>query len=59
MDDDASVVDSYGGFRVEPFGGDPGDEELLRALEAVSRRHFERRLGRQSCARPSIFSRIS
>ena len=35
VDDDASVVESYGGYRVEPFGGDPGDEELLRAAEAV------------------------
>ncbi len=35
VDDDASVVGSYGGFRVEPFGGDPGDEELLGVPEAV------------------------
>jgi hypothetical protein len=35
VDDDASVVESYGGYRVEPFGGDPGDEELLRVAEAV------------------------
>jgi hypothetical protein len=35
VDDDASVVESYGGYRVEPFEGDPRDEELLRAAEAV------------------------
>jgi hypothetical protein len=35
VDDDASVVESYGGYRVEPFGGDTRDEELLRAAEAV------------------------
>ncbi len=35
VDDNAGVVESYGGYRVEPFGGDPGDEELLRAAEAV------------------------
>lgn len=35
VDDDAGVVESYGGYRVEPFGGDPQDEELLRAAEAV------------------------
>jgi hypothetical protein len=35
VDDDASVVESYGGCRVEPFEGDPGDEELLRVADAV------------------------
>lgn len=35
VDDDASVVESYGGYRVEPFGGDSWDEELLRVPEAV------------------------
>ena len=35
VDDDASVVESYGGYRVEPFGGDPWDEELLGLPEAV------------------------
>jgi hypothetical protein len=35
VDDDASVVESYGGYRVEPFEGDPWDEELLRVPEAV------------------------
>jgi phosphoglycolate phosphatase-like HAD superfamily hydrolase len=35
VDDNASVVESYGGYRVEPFGGDPRDEELLRVPEAV------------------------
>ena len=37
VDDDASVVEAHGGYRVAPFGGDPGDEELLRAAEAVGR----------------------
>jgi hypothetical protein len=35
VDDDASVVESYGGYRVEPFEGDLWDEELLRVPEAV------------------------
>jgi hypothetical protein len=35
VDDDASVVESYGGYRIVPFGGNPGDEELLRVPEAV------------------------
>jgi phosphoglycolate phosphatase-like HAD superfamily hydrolase len=35
VDDNASVIESYGGFRVEPFGGDPGDEALLGVVEAV------------------------
>ena len=35
VDDDAPVVESYGGLRVEPFEGDPWDEELLRVPEAV------------------------
>ena len=35
VDDDASVVESYGGYRVGPFEGDPWDEELLRVPEAV------------------------
>jgi hydroxymethylpyrimidine pyrophosphatase-like HAD family hydrolase len=35
VDDDASVVDSYGGYRVKRFEGDPYDEELLRVVEAV------------------------
>jgi hypothetical protein len=33
--DDASTVGSYGGYRVELFGGDPWDEELLRVPELV------------------------
>jgi hypothetical protein len=33
--DDTSVVRAYGGHRVEPFGGDAHDEELLRVVEAV------------------------
>ena len=35
VDDDPSVVESYSGLRVEPFEGDPWDEELLRVPEAV------------------------
>ena len=35
VDDDASVVHSYGGYHVEPFEGDPWDGELLRVPEAV------------------------
>jgi hypothetical protein len=35
VDDDLSVVESYGGFRVVPFEGDPRDEELLKVPEAV------------------------
>jgi hypothetical protein len=29
------VVDSYGGYRVQPFEGDQRDEELLRVPGAV------------------------
>jgi hypothetical protein len=36
-DGDASVMEAHGSHRVKPFGGDPGDEELLRAAEAVGR----------------------
>jgi hypothetical protein len=35
VDDDASVVEAHGGYRVAPFDGDPRDEELLRAAEAL------------------------
>jgi hypothetical protein len=35
VDDDASFAGSRGGHRVEPFGGDEHDEELLRVVEAV------------------------
>ena len=35
VDDDASVVESHGGYGVEPFGGDPWDEELRGVAEAV------------------------
>jgi hypothetical protein len=37
VDDDASVVEAHGGYRVAPFDEDPGDEELLRAAEAIGR----------------------
>jgi hypothetical protein len=35
VDDDASVVEAHGGYRIAPFDGDTGDEELLRAAEAI------------------------
>jgi phosphoglycolate phosphatase-like HAD superfamily hydrolase len=35
VDDNASVVESYGGYQVGPFEGDPHDEDLLRVPEAV------------------------
>ena len=35
VDDDASVVESYGSHRVRPFEGDPWDEELLKVPGAV------------------------
>jgi hypothetical protein len=36
VDDDASVVEkSYGGYRVQPFEGDPWDEGSLMVPEAV------------------------
>ncbi len=37
VDDDASMVEAHGGHRVAHFDGDPWDEELLRAAEAVGR----------------------
>ena len=37
VDDDASVVEAHGGYHVTPFDGDPYDEELLKAAEAVKR----------------------
>jgi hypothetical protein len=37
VDDDASVVEAHGGYRIKPFDGEPGDEELLSAAEAVGR----------------------
>ena len=35
VDDDASMIEAHGGYRVAPFDGDPWDEELLRAVEAL------------------------
>ena len=35
VDDDASVVEAHGGYRIKLFDGDPSDEDLLRAAEAV------------------------
>jgi hypothetical protein len=37
VDDDASMVEAHGGYRIPPFRGDPWDEELLRAAEAIGR----------------------
>ena len=41
VDDDASVVEAHGGYRIKPFRGDPHDEELLRAVEALDARRPE------------------
>ena len=35
VNNDAGVVEFYGGYYIGPFVGDPGDEELLKAAEAV------------------------
>ena len=35
VDDDGSVVEAHGGYLIAAFDGDPYDEELLRAAEAV------------------------
>jgi hypothetical protein len=35
VDDDASVVEAHGGYRIKPFDGDLRDEELLRVVEAI------------------------
>jgi hypothetical protein len=35
VDDDPSVVESYGGCRVQPFGGGPCDEEPLGVPDGV------------------------
>jgi hypothetical protein len=43
VDDDASVVEAHGGYRITPFDGDPLDEELLRATEAVGSTRFNSR----------------
>jgi len=37
VDDDASMVEAHGGYRIKHFYGDPWDEELLGAAEAVGR----------------------
>jgi hypothetical protein len=37
VDDDAGVVEAHGGYRITPFDGDPRDEEMLRAAEAIGR----------------------
>jgi len=35
VDDDASMVEAHGGYRIPPFRGEPREEELLRAAEAI------------------------
>ena len=35
VDDDRSMVEAHGGYRITPFDGDPKDEELMRVTEAV------------------------
>ncbi len=35
VDDDESAVEGYGGYLVEPYGGDPWDSELLAVLDAI------------------------
>jgi hypothetical protein len=36
VDENPSVVESYGGYRVKPFGCDPWDEEFLKVPEAMA-----------------------
>ena len=35
VDDEPSVVEAYGGYLIEPFAGDPRDEELLKVAETL------------------------
>ena len=35
VDDDRSMVEAHGGYRITPFDGDPKDEELMRVTQAV------------------------
>ena len=35
VDDDRSMVEAHGGYRISPFDGDPKDEELMRVTQAV------------------------
>lgn len=35
VDNDGGVVEEYGGYLVEPYGGDPQDSELLAVLDAI------------------------
>ena len=35
VDDDRSMVERHGGYRIAPFDGDPKDEELMRVTQAV------------------------
>lgn len=35
VDDDEGVVDGYGGYLVEPYGGDASDTELLAVLDTI------------------------
>ena len=34
VDDDRSMVEAHGGYRITPFDGDPKDEELMRVTQA-------------------------
>jgi hypothetical protein len=34
VDDDRSMVEAHGGYRIMPFDGDPKDEELMRVTQA-------------------------
>jgi hypothetical protein len=35
VDDDPSVVEAHGGYLIDPFAGDPRDEELLKVAETL------------------------
>ncbi len=35
VDDDDGVVEEYGGYLVGPYGGDPGDSELLGVMDEI------------------------
>ena len=36
VDDDGGVVERYGGYLVDPFGGDPQDNELFAVLDTLN-----------------------
>ena len=35
VDDQASIVEEYGGYHIPPFDGDPNDEELRKVVEKL------------------------